>query len=412
MSSYVIHEQKEPQMKPLNWVVNFELCLLGMLLGIAVAIGPLAFVFLWPSIWTMLSLLAIPLGVLVFVKILKHLRELIWMNNHRNQHVLYDDRVEYQLWNHNSKVPVEGSVRIADIREIYYGRYVFYYSQTHNRNQQSNPNVVLMPVLFLVYKHGLEDRALAVPFTDVMDANRWLEVIGGRDIPLMLSALLVHDFYDESVPQLLREDEDAARVQFEGNIDRQYRPFLDQLIEEAEQEEQRELTDEELDELELEMKRQEYEQQLKRRRSPFRGVGLPGWLVFPLQFGVAHWLMNLAVAGTIDPSGIIFPALLLIVFNTIFLLLVKWMHWGQMLIYPVLTFLSFVFLDLSDVETSPAYQVSSVLLAMSLMSPIMGIIIFFGVKVMRKNRDQNNLPQAPAIHNKTVNSEDKPYIAP
>ena len=84
---------------------------------------------------------------------------------------------------------------------------------------------------------------------------------------------------------MLREDEDLERAEFDGNIERQFRPYLDRLVQENE-EEDRELTEEELDQLEYEMKLLEYEEALQKRRSAFRGTGLLAWLVFPVQFAV------------------------------------------------------------------------------------------------------------------------------
>ena len=69
------------------------------------------------------------------------------------------------------------------------------------------------------------------------------------------------------------------------------------------------MTEEELNQLEYEMKLLEYEETQK-RRSAFRGTGLLAWLIFPVQFAIGYWLTRQAELGNADPERPLFPILL------------------------------------------------------------------------------------------------------
>ena len=84
-----------------------------------------------------------------------------------------------------TKDSLKGSLRIGDIKEIYYGRYIFQFSYAYKKSKmtESVPMAELMPIMYLVAGEGQTERAVAIPFTDPMEANRWLEVIGRGTFP-------------------------------------------------------------------------------------------------------------------------------------------------------------------------------------------------------------------------------------
>lgn len=237
--SAIIHEQRQRKMKPFYWILTFEMITLGMLVGLALAAGPLFLLSRWPSGWMLLTLPAVPAGVWIFYKLFKNLGERIWQNRHLDQYLLYDDRVEFLLWNRETKEAIRGSVPVRDIKEMYYGRHLMLYSYAYREMKmtESAPMSELLPVLHLIYNEGLQDRLLAIPFIDIMEANRWLEVLAPRGIPLWLSSLLIHDPQDESAPAMLREDMDRVPAEFDGNIEREFRPYMERKIQEQKERE-------------------------------------------------------------------------------------------------------------------------------------------------------------------------------
>lgn len=395
--SLLIHEQKKPKMQPFYWVLTFEAYTIGILIGLGLIVGPVILLLRWPSVWTWLSLLAVPVGMIMLVKLLKSLRKQVWANTHLDRFALYEDRVEYELWDSATGESEQGSVFLTDVVEMYYGRYVLQYSYAYKKTKMMEKSAMfeLMPVLYLIARSGMGERAIAVPFLDPMDANRWLEAMGRRNIPLYLTSLVIHDFRDASVPQQLRSDEDLKAAEFDGNIERDFRPYMEQLIEE---EQHREYTEAELEELEHEMKRLEYEEELRKRKSAFRGVGKLAWLVFPVQFAIGFWLVRLADNGSIDPNNYAYSVLLLGCSSILFFILVKWMRWLQIIIFSLVTLFTFFFVDFSDIETDPSYIMSGSLLALSFMLlPLYGLI-YLGVRRLRKNRDAKNLPPVPELY--------------
>lgn len=338
--SLLIHEQKKPKMQPFYWVLTFEAYTIGILIGLGLIVGPVILLLRWPSVWTWLSLLAVPVGMIMLVKLLKSLRNQVWANTHLDRFALYEDRVEYELWDSATGESEQGSVFLTDVVEMYYGRYVLQYSYAYKKTKMMEKSAMfeLMPVLYLIARSGMGERAIAVPFLDPMDANRWLEAMGRRNIPLYLTSLVIHDFRDASVPQQLRSDEDLKAAEFDGNIERDFRPYMEQLIEE---EQHREYTEAELEELEHEMKRLEYEEELRKRKSAFRGVGKLAWLVFPVQFAIGFWLVRLAENGSIDPNNYGYTTVLFGCSCILFFTLVKWMRWLQMIIFSLASLVSF-----------------------------------------------------------------------
>ena len=67
--SLVLHEQRKPRMQPFYWVLTFEMHVLGMLLGLAMTVGPLILLYYWNNVWTWISLIAIPVGIYMGIKI-------------------------------------------------------------------------------------------------------------------------------------------------------------------------------------------------------------------------------------------------------------------------------------------------------------------------------------------------------
>ncbi|WP_339268574.1 hypothetical protein NYE54_31755 [Paenibacillus sp. FSL K6-1330] len=66
--SLVIHEQRKPKMQPFYWVITFEMHVLGILLGLALTLGPLMLLYLWTNVWTWMSLAATPAGIFMMIR--------------------------------------------------------------------------------------------------------------------------------------------------------------------------------------------------------------------------------------------------------------------------------------------------------------------------------------------------------
>ncbi|MCM3782528.1 hypothetical protein M3231_06055 [Neobacillus mesonae] len=392
--SLVIQEQKERKVLPSYWVYIFEIYSLGLLLTLCLAAGPFVLIALWPSIWSYISIAAVPVGIILFMKLFRSLKQWIWRNNHLDHFLLYDDRVEYILWDGETKEKSEGTIRISDIKELYYGRYVVPSNYIYQKKPKSDryEQIALLPVLYLIHHNGTEEMALVVPFTEEMEANRWLEVLGTRGISLSLTSIIISNLQLTAVPIELREDRYLTPAVFDGNIEREFRPFYERVVEE---EESREPTQEELDNFEEDEKWMEYEKELNKRKSAFRGMGRYAWPVLILQLGLGIWYVNLAEQGKVNPDGVIIPMMLILISSVLFFALVKWMRWTQIIVFHVITLFSFIFIDSSEVETDPSYRASAILLAMSLLTVVGTAIIYFIMRRLRKKQDEKNMPQAP-----------------
>lgn len=401
--SLVIHEQKQRKMQPFYWILTFEVLTFGMLLGLAMVAGPFVLLTLWPSGWMWLTLLAVPVGLFVFVKCFLSLKERTWQNRHTDHYALYEDRIEYTIWNRETKEGEQGSLPIRDIKEMYYGRYIQQYSYAYKKTTttENAPMHELLPVLHLIHNNGWQDKLLTISFAEMMDVNRWLEVLAPRNIPLWLSSLIIHDPSEESAVQLLKEDEHRTQAEFDGNIERQFRPYFDKLIEE---EEERDLNDEEIAEIDEQIKQLEYIEAEKKKKSALGNISLLAWLVFPLQYGLGRWIFSKAVNGEIDPEGFAYPMAMLLVTSIVFFLLVKRMRWLQMIVFQVCSLIAMIFVDMesTDNENDPAYQITAGLLGSVILYAALIWIPYRIIKFLRRGRDaEDRLPLSPGAQDKS-----------
>lgn len=379
--SLVLHEQHERKMRPLWWVLTFGMYVVGLVIGIMMAAGPLVLIALHPSPGAYFTLLTIPLGVYVFKKVLRPFRDRIWVNTHLSKYLLYEDRVEYTIWDPATKEKKEGVIFLSNITELYYGMHAFRYNYAYRETTWREPlqQFELLPVLYLVYSDHMRTQTLAIPFTNMTGANYWLQVVAREETPLWLtSSLLAGEHYVGDVPEGLLEDKYREAVRFDGNIDLVYRPYVAKVTEQQKEETVEESPSEE------EHKSQKNEGKI---RSVLSGIGPLAWLVFALQYAGGVWMVKLSVEGKVDPEGIWFPALLMGICGFLFFSLVKRMRWPQIIIYSVVSLISFAIIDSSDVETDPTYLATSSLLGMSVLSPILLGVIYLIIRSIRKFRE-------------------------
>lgn len=379
--SEILLEQKERKMRPQWWVLTFSVYVIGLLIGAGLMIGPLFLVVMFPSIGIYLTLLAIPLGVYIFRKVLSALQGRIWVNTHLSEYLLYDDRVEYTVWDPKVREKKEGVVPLSAVTELYYGMHVFHYNYTYRPTKLNEPlqQLELLPMLYLVHHHQFQRQMLAIPFTNVVEANRWLEIVAKEEKPLWLTSVTsLHDYYVGDVPEELSGDIHLERARFDGNIDVAYRPYMAKITQQQAEEAAKQRPPEE--------QRQRLKEEQKKRRA-FPGIGRLAWLVFPLQYAGGLLVVRLAAEGKINPEGLALPLLLIGVCGLLFFLLVKWMKWPQILIYAVVSLISFLFVDTSEVETDPSYVASSMLLGISVFSPLLLSVIYVIVRSIRSLRE-------------------------
>lgn len=116
---------------------------------------------------------------------------------------------------------------------------------------------------------------------------------------------------------------------------------------------------------------------------------------FPGSVRRRFWLTRQAELGNADPEKPLYPILLVALSAILFFFLVKWMRWLQIIMFSLVTFISFMFLDFSEIETDPSYQMSSMLLAIAMLSLPVVALFYLGIRYMRKGRDAKNLPPTP-----------------
>ncbi|QCT04654.1 putative membrane protein [Paenibacillus algicola] len=398
--STAIHEYRERKMQPFYWILTFEMMIIGMLLGLALVVGPVILLTLWPSGWMALTLLAIPLGLWMIRSLWRSLATRIWHNRHNDYFAIYEDVLRYTVWDRETREEQSGSIRLKDISEMYYGRHVMMYSYAYKETsfRERAPQVELWPVIHLIYNSGGGEKMISVPLAETREANEWLKTLAPHGIPLWLSSVVVVD-EDEAAIYVLREEENRGAAVFENNIERAFRPFIEKKVEE---EEQRAPGPEELEALDAEIRRIEEQEAQQAQKAVFANVGPLGWMVFVLQFFLSWLIMNQAVAGRIDPDGVIIPVLLMLVMSFLFFFLVKRLRWPHLLVCWGGLFVTQLVLDMiagSSEEGSALYSIGGGLIGMSMVAPVFIWLPYLLALGLRRRRDG-----AKARHHAVQNS--------
>lgn len=398
--SAIIQEQRQPKMEPFYWILSFEVLAIGMLIGLAVAVGPFVLLLLWPSVWMAFTLLAVPLGLWMLIKIWRSLLTRIWDNRNRNQYLLYEDRIEYEQWDRETRKAASGRILLREIKDIYYGRYVLMDSHAYRPSKMMErvPKAELMPALYLIYSDGMKDRLLMVPFLGYVEANRWLEVLAPHGIPLWLSDLVIHKPEDESLPDTLKGEELREAAVFDGNIERQFRPFLARKRRESEQAEHTAASP--LSDINRsdpgapasnntgqEAGKPVDAAPVRSKRNFLAGIGEWGWIVFLVQAGAVWWLYSQADGGSIDPGNIMYPFALFFLMSIVFFLVVKELRWPHMLVFWILSVVTALILEFEAGtmnENDPTYEMGANIMAVSLIYVLFIWVPYFGMKWLRR----------------------------
>lgn len=404
MSTTIVLEQRQPKMQPFYWILTFEVFTLGMLIGLALAIGPFILIYLWSSAGMAFTLMTVPLGLWMFIKIWRSLLTRIWENRNRNQYLLYEDRIEYEQWNREAREADSGQILLREIKDIYYGRYVLMESHAYKPSKMTEqvPKAELLPALYIIYSDGIRDRLLMVPFLDYMEANRWLGALAPHGIPLWLTYLVIHKPEDESVPDALKEEETREAAEFDGNIERQFRPFLERKTREEQAAQaanpippltemnRSDPTDPASINNGQEAAKTPYAAPVRPKRNFLACIGQWGWVVFLVQAAAMWWLYSQAAGGHIDPANVVYPFALLILMSLLFFLVVKELRWPHMIVFWFLSMVTALLVELeagSMNENDPTYEMGANLLAASLLYALLIWIPFFGIKWLRRAKD-------------------------
>lgn len=404
MSTTIVLEQRQPKMQPFYWILTFEVFALGMLIGLTLAIGPFILLYLWPSVGMAFTLLTVPLGLWMFMKIWRSLLARIWENRNRNQYLLYEDRIEYEQWNREAREADSGQILLREIKDIYYGRYVLLESHAYKPSKMTEqvPKAELLPALYIIYSDGIRDRLLMVPFLDYMEANRWLGALASHGIPLWLTYLVIHKPEDESVPDALKEEETREAAEFNGNIERQFRPFIERKTREEQAAQaanpiplltemnRSDPTDPASINNGQEAAKSPYAAPVRPKRNFLACIGHWGWVVFLVQAAAMWWLYSQAAGGHIDPANVVYPFALLSLMSLLFFLVVKELRWPHMLVFWFLSMVTALLVELeagSMNENDPTYEMGANLLAASLLYGLLIWIPFFGIKWLRRVRE-------------------------
>ena len=314
-----------------------------MLLGVALAVGPLVLLGGYRNLWFLLLLPLGAAGVWMVVKMAGHWRTLRWHYSHLSEFTLFQDRIESAEWPNPF---TKGVHFVAD--ETACRRTIPLNSVTsvvasfaivrRTLTPRGIPITETAPVLYVRYNDGGRPDLLSVPFSSHKDegVDQWLSHFAEAGIPLQYTARILfrHD------TQVLT---DAERLkQLDGAAD-----VIPYIFSEGWQPDEQELAARWVaHERKLRREEEKHDPELKAKRSRHSARKWISTSVIFIWLMVTVFFQQLAAqGGHLDPANPLISFLCVLAFGfAFFYQLRSYLRWPYMFIYSGGAFITAIFL--------------------------------------------------------------------
>ncbi|MGE6230118.1 hypothetical protein [Paenibacillus chitinolyticus] len=212
----LIHERCGRRMEPFYWILTFEALALLLLLGLALAIGPVYLAVTFRHFWSYFSLLLIIPGLWLIRFSILTLKTYIWKNRHLDRYSLYEDEIRYLHYEQTEKE--EGAVRLDEVDRVYIASYVAQYHYAYKKTKwfESQSVFDLLPMLYVLYRRDAQERILKVPFYEWPDLKKWLKHFKQRgSTEIWATDLLLEQKTEAEQLSALRDPLDTAPFDIE-----------------------------------------------------------------------------------------------------------------------------------------------------------------------------------------------------
>ncbi|KRF05287.1 hypothetical protein ASH00_12930 [Arthrobacter sp. Soil782] len=175
----------------------------GVLIGVAFAVGPLVLLAVYRNPWLLLLLPLVPAGAWMAVKVFKHGQTLRWHYAHLSEFTLHEDRIEAVEWRtpfmkgvqiRADEAPRERTIPLNAVTSVVAS---FAIVRRTTTPRHAIPIIETAPVLYIRYDDDGRQELLSVPFSSHKDegVDRWLGYFAGAGIPLFYTprTLFRHD---------------------------------------------------------------------------------------------------------------------------------------------------------------------------------------------------------------------------
>lgn len=232
----LLHEQRNRRMAPFWWIAMFEMLTFCLLLALALIFGPVILLYYYQNIWTYLSLLLIPAGILLSRASFKTLRTQVWRNRNLSTYSLFSDGVEAVVHDETTRQTQTYAFRLEDIDRVYFSQHLIRDAHAFKKAgwfEQVNM-YALLPVLHIRYRDIGGMRLLSVPFWDSAAGDVWLNEMRQRSIPIWATLLMITGRPEAEKLELLADDTSADHFPFryESNLDQDFKRMVSQIREE------------------------------------------------------------------------------------------------------------------------------------------------------------------------------------
>lgn len=165
----------------------------GVMLGVAFAVGPLVLLAVYRNLWLLLLLPVVAGGAWMAVKAFGHSRKLRWHYSHLPRATLFTDRIESEEWRTPfmkggaksavGEAPRRRTIPLDAVTSVVVS---FAIVRRTTTPRTATPIIETAPVLYIRYDDDGRQELLSVPFSSHKDegVDRWLSYFAGAGIPL------------------------------------------------------------------------------------------------------------------------------------------------------------------------------------------------------------------------------------
>ncbi|MDQ0172533.1 hypothetical protein [Paenibacillus tundrae] len=363
MSTYgLIQEQRRIQ--PFYWIFTQIMSGLGMLIALAMIVGPIYLVTIFTEEWLWLTLILLPLGLWLFYVLWRALRRYAWKNRHLDRVEMDDYQVRYIQWNPETQESEEDAFDRSAIQQVYMSRYTMKNAHFYQK-ANFGEHVMLyqfLPEIHIIYRQGMQNKICTVRFYEGAEAKAWLDELSSQEVPLTFTMYSNAKLGTEEFRAGLEEDPYLEEASWTGNVLLQYESYHERRMK---------LILDRIDSARSVQRKRKQKRAARKNVKAFRNVGW-AWLVFALQWGIAILLKEQAEQGNVNPVSSLIPIVVYVVCGVLFGFLTTIFVWKHVLIYCIFTAVNLIIISVS-------FYASDDMSAGARMLDTMGVVSFLGV---------------------------------
>lgn len=357
----VIDEQQDRQMEPYMWAINFTVYMFVTLVCFSFIIGPPVLLIIFKNAWLLLLFLLIFPAFWMIKIILRTLQKLAWNNRHLSTYTLERDKILFEVWEENERLPSDGTITLTSIDHVVLAnRIVKNSSLTKNVKQTT-----IEPVLHLIYTKNGNKTLLSIPFHRDSRIDTWLQTFENNKITLYRDEASIEGKTDSDKLTRYRSTEQLQHYSFKNNGNPRQLSLLKYRKQQSKEPEQETAPNSSDAAVETELEANEKPQ--PKRKLTAKKWAFAALKAYSLLIVGIYIFVLLAEQGIISGDSLLTVLLFFIVSYLYFIFLKLYLRWYHMIRFIIGNFIiCLIFAMIFDDRNSPAGEITSLFLGLSM----------------------------------------------